>query len=77
MFCCLTLCVDILYDEKKKKERQWEKKQDKLKDIEEARKKQESELNAKQNYCMVKVYLYCRSKRRKRYVCGETYYTHC
>ena len=39
----LTLYVDTVYDEKKEKERQWEKKQTKLKDIEEARKKQESE----------------------------------
>ena len=31
-----------MYDEKKEKERKWEKKQAKLKDIEEARKKRES-----------------------------------
>jgi len=34
--------IDTVYDEKKEKERSWEKKQTKLKDIEEARKKQES-----------------------------------
>lgn len=34
--------VDSVYDEKKEKERSWEKKQTKLKDIEEARKKRES-----------------------------------
>jgi len=35
--------IDSVYDEKKEKQRKWEKKQSKLKDIEEARKKQESE----------------------------------
>ena len=35
--------VDTVYDEKKEKERNWEKTQAKLKDIEETRKKQESE----------------------------------
>ena len=36
-------CIaDTVYDEKKAKERKWEKKQAKLKYIEEARKKQES-----------------------------------
>ena len=34
--------IDTVYDEKKAKERKWEKKQAKLKDVEEARKKQES-----------------------------------
>ena len=39
---CLYCIADTVYDEKKAKERNWEKKQAKLKDIEEARKKQES-----------------------------------
>ena len=47
MMCAVLLChcscIDTVYDEKKEKDRNWEKKQGKLKDIEEARKKQESE----------------------------------
>ena len=39
----MLLSLDTVYDEKKERERDWEKKQAKLKDIEETRKKQESE----------------------------------
>ena len=47
-------CLDTVYDEKKEKERNWEKKQAKLKDIEEARKKQESKPTMKASHWFIK-----------------------
>ena len=41
-FYGMVVCADSVYDEKMEKQRKWEKKQSKLKDIDEARKKQES-----------------------------------